>query len=393
LKIKKLEIIGVGGIDALDVSFEPQMNLICGPNGIGKTTIIECIAHAFSHGPTNILKKNARSELSKIRAVVESNGEELEIEFQINTFEPNKPSGHITGLHQFGNHLLSLKTTRIFNYQPLDAVGRDTQKEVHIIWNESRQGVSLGDVKNWFVNRYLYSAHPGALDETQMHNFELAKKSFSLLNADFSFSRVHASTNEIIISAPTGDIYYEYLSSGFKSCISMIFGIMKEIEFRFIDPKYKFDDFDGIVLIDELELHLHPEWQSKISNVLVDVFPKVQFISTTHSPHVIQSAEPRQIIALECLDNKTAIRQLPENNYGFKGWTIEEVLIDVMGMHDTRTDIFMSTINEFSKAIESEEYDKAYAIYYNLDQLLHPQNAIRKLLKFQLAAIKEAAID
>lgn len=392
MKIKGLEIVGVGGIDSLNVSFDPQMNLICGPNGIGKTTIVECIAHAFSNGETNILKKNARSEQSKIKAVVESDGEESVIDFGVNVYEPNK-TYHIAGLHQFCDRLLSLKTTRIFSYQPLDAVGKDTNKEQHILWNESRQGVSLHDVKNWFVNRYLYSAHPGALDDAQMHNFEVAKKCFSLLNSDFSFTKVNASTNEIIISAPTGDIYYEYLSSGFKSCISILFGIMKEIEFRFIEPKIKVDDFEGIVLIDELELHLHPEWQSKISKVLVDVFPKIQFIATTHSPHVIQCAEPRQIIALECRDGKTAIRQLPESIYGFKGWTIEEVLTDVMGMQDTRTDIFLAKIKDFSRVIEIEEYDKAYAIYEDLDQLLHPQNTIRKLLKFQLASIKEVEID
>ncbi|MEI7707906.1 MAG: AAA family ATPase [Chlorobium sp.] len=390
--IKDLEIIGVGGIDSLKLSFDPQMNLICGPNGIGKTTIIECIAHAFFLGETNILKKNVRSELSKINAVIEADGEDVKVDIDINVYEPNQ-SCRINGLHKLCERLLSLKTTRIFSYQPLNAVGKDTDKAQHIIWGETSGGVNLHDVKNWFVNRYLYSKHEGALDDAQIHNFEIAKKCFSLLNSDFTFSKVNASSNEIIISSPTGDIYYEYLSSGFKSCISILFGIMKEIEFRYSDPKIKVDDFEGIVIIDELELHLHPDWQSKISKVLVDVFPKIQFIATTHSPHVIQCAEPRQIIALESHDGKTELRKLPESIYGFKGWSIEEVLIDVMGMHDTRTDIFLLKIDAFGKAIEAEEYDNAYAIYADLDQLLHPHNTIRKLLKFQLASIKEAEID
>lgn len=43
----------------------------------------------------------------------------------------------------------------------------------------------------------------------------------------------------------------------------------------------------GIVLIDEIELHLHPKWQGKIVPVLMDTFPNIQFIITTHSPKVL----------------------------------------------------------------------------------------------------------
>jgi predicted ATP-dependent endonuclease of OLD family len=58
MRIDKLKIEGVGGIKSLDLSFNDRMNLLCGPNGIGKTTILESIAHIFSNGDTNILKRN-----------------------------------------------------------------------------------------------------------------------------------------------------------------------------------------------------------------------------------------------------------------------------------------------------------------------------------------------
>ena len=54
MKIQSLEINGIGGISYLDLSFDNQMNIICGPNGIGKTTILECLAHCFSQHGTNI---------------------------------------------------------------------------------------------------------------------------------------------------------------------------------------------------------------------------------------------------------------------------------------------------------------------------------------------------
>ena len=48
---------------------------------------------------------------------------------------------------------------------------------------------------------------------------------------------------------------------------------------------------EGVVLIDEIEMHLHPAWQWKVLKVLQETFPKVQFIISTHSPIVLSSAK------------------------------------------------------------------------------------------------------
>ncbi|MDF0694867.1 AAA family ATPase [Aquirufa ecclesiirivi] len=386
MKINNLNIEGVGGIKQLNLNFNDRMNLLCGPNGIGKTTILESIAHIFSNGDTNILKRNVASEISKISAEIDICGKVENKEIQFDTFIPETKI-RFNGFHLRTSGLIVLKTTRTFQYQALQSVSKDSLKEDFILWNDAINGINLTDIKNWFVNRYLYSPHLGALTPEQINNFELAKKCFSLLNKDFSFSKVNASSNEIMINTPNGEIYYEYLSSGFKSIISILFGIIKEIEFRFKDPNINANDFQGIILIDEIELHLHPEWQEKIVDILLDVFPKVQFFVTTHSPHVIQTAKPKQIIALGLENNNIIQRELPNIEFGFQGWTIEEVLLDVMGMNSLRTQIFKTKIMEFEQAIEEENSQEANRIYSILENLLHPENTLRKLLKFQLAGL------
>ena len=388
MKIKSVQIDGVGGIESLQLTFNPQMNLICGPNGIGKTTVLEILAHIFSNGSTNILKRNVNSQSSYIKAEVEADGSIQHKELKFDTFVPEKET-HLNGLNQYASWLMSLKTARTFQYQALQAVNKDSNKEIHVLWNEARNGINLTDIKNWFVNRYLYSAHRGALTNEQLHNFELAKSCFSLLNKDFVFSKVDASSNEIMINTPSGEIYYEYLSSGFKSIISILFGIIKEVEFRFKEPRINAVDFNGVILIDELELHLHPEWQEKIVKVLTSAFPHAQFFASTHSPHIVQTAEPNQIIALGQAEKKVIQRELPKSGYGFQGWSVEEVLTDVMGMQDTRTEIFNELISDFQKFIESNDSIQASATFEKLDSLLHPSNHLRKLLKFQLLGIKE----
>ena len=387
MKINKLVIEGVGGIEALTLTFNPQMNLICGPNGIGKTTILESIAHVFSNGQTSILKRNVRASTSRITSEIDNNGVIQNGDIQFDVFVPEKQA-QISGLNQLTSGLIALKTARTFLYQSLAAVNKDTNKEIHTLWDEARNGINLTDIKNWFVNRYLYSAHPGALSTEQLKNFELAKKCFSLLNKDFTFSKVDASTNEIMVNTPSGEIYYEYLSSGFKSIISILFGIIKEIEFRFREPRINAVDFKGIILIDEIELHLHPDWQEKVVDILISAFPHAQFFASTHSPHVIQTAKPNQIIALAHVDSKVFQRELPNSEFGFQGWSIEEVLTDVMGMEDTRTLIFNQMIKEFELQIETGDYENASTNFEKINSLLHPQNQLKKLMKFQLAAIK-----
>jgi len=389
MKIRSIDIKGIGGISNLVIDFDDQMNLICGPNGVGKTTVLECVAHSFSASNTRILKRNVLRDSGSFEAVVEIEGEEKHSKIDITEFDPTTNS-NITGLHQFAKYLLSLKVTRTFEYQLLNAVSRDNSKNEGQLFQEAMSGVNVQEVKNWFVNRHLYSAHENALTKQQAHNLELAKSCFGLLNEGFEFSKVLASSNEIMVNTPSGEIYYEYLSSGFKSCLSILFGIIKDIEFRFKDPCINADDFDGVILIDELELHLHPEWQSKVPAILTKVFPNVQFIAATHSPHIIQAAKPTEIIALAVDDGNVYRRELNSGKYGFKGWSVEEILIDVMGMTDTRTETYHTTIAEFEAAIAADDYPSAKSSFEQLDELLNESNRLRKLLRLELASVREA---
>ena len=390
MKIKSIDINGIGGIGKIHIDFNEHMNFICGPNGIGKTTLLECVAHSFSIHSTNILKRNVSWEYGNFSAIIDIDGTATHTSSIIDDFSPDKNS-NINGLHLHSSKLLSLKVNRSFQYRALDSVGKDVAKDDYNTYEEAKSGVKINEVKNWFVNRFLYSAHEGALTEQQVNNFELAKKSFSLLNNEFSFSKVLASSNEIMIKTPNGDIYYEYLSSGFKSCLSIIFGIIKDIEFRFKEPCINASDFDGIILIDELELHLHPEWQSKIAKILVQVFPSAQFITSTHSPHILQSANSDEIIALATDNGQVYRRKLDGRKYGYQGWTVEEILTDVMGMSDTRTDKYYQELSKFENAINQDDYLAAEAAYAELDNLLHPNNHMRKLLKLELASVKGGA--
>lgn len=77
----------------------------------------------------------------------------------------------------------------------------------------------------------------------------------------------------------------------------------------------------GVVLIDELELHLHPTWQRTITEKLRTTFPNIQFIATTHSPFVIQALRPGELINLD-----------PEEFDEYADKSIEDIAENVMGV-------------------------------------------------------------
>ena len=390
MKIKLLDLFGIGGIKELHVEFNASMNILCGPNSIGKTTVLESVATMFMNGEPTV-KRNVSCEKGEIYALAEIEGQVKKSHVEIKRFNPRERENSSSFIEETPK-LIYIKVGRDFEYTSIDAVPSDPRRELGELWREARSGVRFDGVKGWFVNRYLYSTREGSLSPQQISNYQLAEKCFSIINPTYSFSCVKASSNDIMVNTPQGEIYFEYLSSGFKSILFLLFSIIKEIEFRFKEHQLTADQFDGIILIDEVETHLHPEWQEQIITILRSTFPNVQFIVTTHSPHVIQTAEPNEIIALQLDDsyNVTIRGDIETGEYGFKGWTVEEILYDVMGMKTLRTELYLRYHKDFGKAIDEEDYVKAKAIYEVLDKLLHPSSPQRKLLQLQLASIPEA---
>jgi predicted ATP-binding protein involved in virulence len=82
------------------------------------------------------------------------------------------------------------------------------------------------------------------------------------------------------------------------------------------------EETTGLVLIDELDLHLHPRWQRRVIGDLKRIFPKIQFFATTHSPQVIGEARPEEIVLLTPEGQKR-----PPQSYGMdSNWVLECVM-------------------------------------------------------------------
>lgn len=383
MKIESLKIENVGGISSLTLDkFHPNLNIICGENGIGKTNILDSIAHCFSTFSNNIIRKKEGSKKGKVCISIDDVQNHKYI-FDITSFKPRCNTGNLPynknlmSFHRNIENLIYFKTERLFSHKWIERLNIYDQKRDHLY---NLDGVSIDLAKDWFIKNELLSSQKYTKDNDK-NSIELAKRAFGLLNQSYTFSALRQDM-EIYVNTPTGVIPYEYLSSGFKTCISIVWGIIREVQIRFPDIDVK--DFKGVVLIDEIELHLHPEWQGKICITLVTLFPDIQFFITTHSPHVVQTAEADQVIALSGQDGYLEKRTLDIAPNGFKGWTIEEILMDVMGMKDTRTEWFRNKQKKFNEALDLDNVSKANNIFKELKKKLHPNSTDLALFRFQL---------
>jgi len=120
----------------------------------------------------------------------------------------------------------------------------------------------------------------------------------------------------------------------------------------------------GIVLIDEIDLHLHPKWQRMIVPKLRYVFPNCQFIISTHSPHVITHVEPESLFLLK----QTDLGIVTEKPSGSYGKNVDRVLEDLMGLKTTRPDEVDFNLHSIFEAIDAGKLEKAQKMIAKLEQ-------------------------
>ncbi|MCB0544094.1 MAG: AAA family ATPase, partial [Saprospiraceae bacterium] len=130
--------------------------------------------------------------------------------------------------------------------------------------------------------------------DTWFNRLETRLKSiFDSQNLELKFDR--RAYNFDIITGEGESFNFNTLSDGYSAIISIISDLLLRMEAHNV----KSYDLEGVVLIDEIETHLHVDLQKKILPFLVDFFPKLQFIVTTHSPFILSSVSNATICDLE----------------------------------------------------------------------------------------------
>lgn len=187
-------------------------------------------------------------------------------------------------------------------------------------------------------------------------------------------------TPTMIVEKDGEELDVNQLSQGEKSLLALVGDIARRL--AILNPSL--DDplqGEGVVMIDEVDLHLHPKWQHDLIDKLVRTFPKVQFILTTHSPHIVSD---RQDILVYSLDNGQL--QTIGNVYGEDANT---VLNDVFHV-PYRTPEIDKAFNGIRRAISHKELESAESQINNIAKKVSSSNTELLKVRLMLAQAKLA---
>lgn len=279
--ITEISITDYKGIDRISIPNIPNHTkwiLLTGENAYGKSSILQAIALGLNSSarqkePTNFRIVYDTGISTIINANVGYANEEVNNEHEIDdivciganrllvTQKGAKDSNSILQLFPEGNEI------------PL-------------------QNIEL-EIPLWFFKRDLNIEFK--------EKYENVKRVLLALLPNVSDFIVDEKTNKLFYyeKDKDGNLYnpltFDQLASGMKGIIAMVGDIILRL-FKTQPHINNPSELVGIVIIDELELHLHPKWQIKLPKILSEVFPKIQFIASTHSPYPILGAPENSIV-------------------------------------------------------------------------------------------------
>ncbi len=206
------------------------------------------------------------------------------------------------------------------------------------------ESASLADVDSW-LRQLNYKKLEKKVEEA--HQLEIL---IELLNDDLLPNSVKVAdvTSEgmWLIDSQGIKLTWGDMSDGYRSVLALVVDIMRHL-FEAFNHKTlvstvngrRVINASGVVLIDEIDAHLHPEWQLKIGFWLKERFPKIQFLVTTHSPIICQAADENGLFVLPSPDSDDEPRAISPEEYQKIVNSRSDVILrsSLFGLQNTRS--------------------------------------------------------
>lgn len=299
--------------------------IFTGKNGSGKTSVLDFISNYLNTITTLDIKsyddslKCYKERLNELQTNGIQNGEVLELERQIKYFEEeldsvnnrifvqfNKPIDTLRYYFEKGQFILAYyKAERLF----------EAEIPKYIEKVELKSNYKIGETPRQLFVKYLVdlkvtealSRNNGKYEKADMIKQwfikfqELLRKIFDDNSLELIFEEDNFS---FLIKEKNRNVFdFNNLASGFAAVLDIIVDIIMRME-KNTNKSFDFN-MSGIVLIDEIETHLHIDLQKTILNLLTTVFPNIQFIMSTHSPFILNSL---QNVVIYDLENNTLVK-------------------------------------------------------------------------------------
>ena len=166
----------------------------------------------------------------------------------------------------------------------------------------------------------------------------------------------------LMCTTPFGEVPFSSLSVGYRTMAAWLTDFVKRMHEAFPELDEP-DDGPAVVLIDEFDLHMHPQWQREAMAAISKEFPNTQFIVTAHSPIVVQATEGNaKLIVLRRKKRDDGLEEVEvvDNPEFAAGWRLDQIMESVYGM-PPRMPEFSKLVNRRIELLKKEKLTKAEA--------------------------------
>ena len=291
------------------------------------------------------------------------------------------PEGRSYSIEPFDLHLYGYGVSR---YPARTALSEREGNPTETLFNSNAR---LSDFQEWLLQ----------LDYSQKSGSEKSRKRLQKMHdlvssdlfpgvTDFSFKKDGDNEHVVVVfsAGKDGDVRFEELGFGYQTTLTWLADFCKRMFELYPDAENPLHE-EAVVLVDEIDLHLHPKWQRDLVPTLSKIFPNVQFIVTTHSPHVLQSMEDVNLYVLRRDETSGEITVERSDVTDFTGWTVEEILSETMELKDgVRSVVYNEKKRAFENALKAKDRQAAEQLYAELEQMMRPGNPMRSIYRIEL---------
>ncbi|NQU21500.1 MAG: AAA family ATPase [Candidatus Nealsonbacteria bacterium] len=386
MELKTLSIIDFRGIAELEISFHPRTNVFVGINGSGKSAILDCLAIMLSRLVGRIRSTSGTGrfysthDITNGRSQTKNEIEVLVDDESVGWYFTKTRSGRRKG--QFISNFDQLKriagqiqseiesdskaSLPLAVYYPVNRAVLDIPLRIrrrHEFDRLSAYDQALTGARNDF--RIFFEWFRGREDlenETRLRprkrkyrdrQLQAVRRAIEGLLPDFEDLRVQRSPLRMTLLKDEEELIVDQLSDGEKCLLAMTGDLARRLAIA--NPSLT-DPLKGkaVVLIDEIDLHLHPSWQRDVIGCLTRVFPNCQFVLTTHSPQVVSEVPSECIMSLQRSEHDVRIVR-PDSAYGLD---TNRILEDIMAVSE-RPQLVKTALRRLFRAIEDGNIEAA----------------------------------
>jgi len=400
MKVRRLEMKSFRGFRELSVEFNGQVTVLVGINGAGKTSILDCLAVLLSPIHQAVLQgiTGPQFQTADIHINEHHTLNTVELSFAGQLFRWSRaasragffaaPSGDTTGWPQFLTALRprldEMKQLPLALYYPINRVpvmdaayiksGLNPDSPLLDAYVGALQGPerSFTPFFKWFreredlENEQRVQTDPSYRDR----QLETVRAAVEKLVPGVSGLRIQRSPLRMVVQKEGAVLELDQLSDGEKGLLALSGDLGRRLALA--NPGLENPlSAEAVVLIDEIELHLHPGWQRMVVERLCQTFPNCQFIMTTHSPQVLSQVPTESVVLLDRFQRVP----LPA---GTLGRDSNSILAEVMGVPE-RPQASANRIHEIAKMIDAGELPQARQALDELEKQLgeHDSEVVR----------------